>query len=65
VDVWLPLAAVALPAILGLRPRALLRSPAALTAAALLGEVIVVFIVTPLPLQWHLASAMDRGRDPS
>ncbi|HTN53958.1 MAG TPA: hypothetical protein VML50_16245 [Anaeromyxobacter sp.] len=59
VELWLPAAALALPVLLGLRPRAL-ASVAMLAPALIFLQTIAVFLVTPLPLAWHLSSAMNR-----
>jgi hypothetical protein len=55
--VGLPLAVICVALLLGARPRAILRSEAVCTAAAMYLVYVVVFVATPQPLGWHLDTA--------
>ncbi|HEX9399265.1 MAG TPA: hypothetical protein VF912_04060 [Anaeromyxobacter sp.] len=56
----LPFVAIVLAVLLGVRPRLLLRSMPLVASALLLGVYVLIYLVTPLDLQWHLA--MSAGR---
>lgn len=57
--IWLPVIAVAVAALLGVRARAL-RAPSLVAAVATYAGVLLAFAVTSRPLEWHLAAAMER-----
>jgi hypothetical protein len=59
-DRGLPAVLLGSVALLGVSRRDLPRSPALLVAIALYLEALLVFAVTPSPLEWHLTTAMSR-----
>jgi len=59
-ELALPLVAPAIALLQGLRPRALVRSAAFWLAAALVLVDVLVFVETPLELDFHLLTAGDR-----
>jgi hypothetical protein len=56
----IPFLAVLLAALLGLKPRHLLRSPAFIAAVLLYLVHIAMFLTSPWPLAWHLDTSADR-----
>jgi hypothetical protein len=58
--VALPLGAVVVALLLGATPRTLVRSEALWIGVAMYVVYIIVFVVTPQPLQWHLDTAAIR-----
>ena len=56
----LSLLAVALSALLGARPRSAFRCVPMVAALFQSALVVVVFVLTPMPLEWHLNSAGER-----
>jgi hypothetical protein len=59
-DVWLPLVALGLAVLLGVRFRALLQSQALWCVAAMCLVAVLVFVLTPWDLSFHLLTAGDR-----
>lgn len=59
-DLTLPIMAIVLAWLLGSRPRRLLRSPAFWLAGLMVLADVLVFVLTPLDLEFHLLTAADR-----
>lgn len=56
----LPLVAIAAAALLGARPRHVLRSPVLVPALAVYAADLLVYAATPLPLDWHIGTSAER-----
>jgi hypothetical protein len=56
----LPLVAVAVAALLGARPRDVIRSPVLIPVLAVYAAYSLVYAGTPLPLEWHIGTSAER-----